>query len=178
MYDQFDKESSKRQGVSKMIKRSKLIALGLLLMSVAIMTAPAKSFAGATDSIAIVAAKNFPVDGLTLAELKQLYMGNSVQAGGRKLTPLTYPTHSAFREKFDKIVLGMSMDQVDRYWIDRKVRGQAGPPKMLDSEALILRVVSQLDGAIGFVFAGNADKSVKILRINGKLPTDTGYPIR
>jgi hypothetical protein len=69
----------------------------------------------------------------------------------------------------------MSPEDTGRFWIDRKIRGQSGPPKSVESAAVILKVVTKVDGAIGFVKAGAVGKNVKILRIDGKLPKDPGY---
>jgi hypothetical protein len=39
------------------------------------------------------------------------------------------------------------------------------------------RVVARLDGAIGYVRADAVSSEVKVLRIDGKLPSDKDYPI-
>ena len=65
-----------------------------------------------------------------------------------------------------------------RYWIDRKIRGQSGAPKAVEPVDVYARVVAKLDGAIGYVKVSDLRGDVKVLRIDGKVPTDYGYPIR
>lgn len=154
------------------------MTLGLLLTAAATTATPAESYAGGDGSIAVIAAKTLPVDGLSMGELKRLYMGNAVQSGGKALVPITYPKQSSIRQKFDKIVTGMSMDEEGLYWIDRKIRGQSGPPKSVDSESVTLRLVTKVDGAIGFVTSGITEKTIKVLRVDGKLPGEPGYRIK
>jgi hypothetical protein len=156
-------------------RRSLLIssvgALGATLVSLA---------AGAEESrvrLAIVMAKNSPVTGLSLFELKRLFMGEPVNAGGQKLIPLNLPPLSKDRVGFDQAVLGLTPDAVARYWIDRKIRGESPAPKAIASPDLLQRVVNHLDGAIGYVRSAEVSDDVKIIRIDGKTPSENGYPI-
>lgn len=159
-----------------MSTRTTLLSLCLLLTAAAATATPGESYgAGDLGPLAVVVAKSFPVDGLSFGDLKRLYMGDPVMANGKKLVAITYPKQSSERRGFDETVLGMSSDDVGRYWIDRKIRGMSGPPKSVDSAAVVVRVVNKVDGAIGFVTLNAMNKDVKVLRIDGKLPRDPGY---
>jgi ABC-type phosphate transport system substrate-binding protein len=46
---------------------------------------------------------------------------------------------------------------------------------MVTSDTLVKQIVSQAPNAIGFVDAANVDGSVKVLRIAGRLPGQSGY---
>ena len=126
-------------------------------------------------TLAIVAAKNFPVDDLSFSDLKRLYMGDPIDAHGKRVIPLALPNRSPERTAFDETVLGMSPDAAARYWVDRKIRGESGPPKSIDSPQILLRVVDKLEGSLGYVRADAIPSNVKILRIDGRQPTDSGY---
>jgi hypothetical protein len=159
-----------------MAKRKAQLASLMLMLTAGAAASPAESFgAGNLGPLAVVASPSFPADGISFGDLKRLYMGSTVVAGGKSLVPLTYPKQSPERQGFDEAVLGMTAEQVGLYWIDRKIRGQSGPPKSVESGSVILKVVTKVDGAIGFVKAGSVGKDVKVLRIDGKLPTDRGY---
>jgi hypothetical protein len=73
------------------------------------------------------------------------------------------PAMNPVRVAFDRSVLGMDPDEVARFWIDRRVRGGHRPPRQLTSWALMLRVVSAVDGAIGYAPASAANDTVKSL---------------
>ena len=51
----------------------------------------------------------------------------------------------------------------------------ADAPKTLASTNGVLRFVYNVPGAIGYVRARDADSSVKMLRIDGRLPGEPGY---
>lgn len=159
-----------------MARQSSLLALCLLLTAAAATATPGESYgAGDLGPLVVVAGKNFPVDGISFGDLKRLYMGDPVTVNGKKLVAITYPRQSSERRGFDESVLRMSPDDIGRYWIDRKIRGLAGPPKSVESASVVVRVVNKVDGAVGFVKLNATSKDVKVLRIDGKLPRDPGY---
>jgi hypothetical protein len=134
--------------------------------------------AGERTPLAVIVAKTSPLSELSSAQLTRMYMGDLVDSGGKRLIPLNRATATEEREEFDQAVLGKSPDEMARYWIDRKIRGQSGAPKAVEPVDVYERVVAKLDGAIGYVRVSDIHGDVKVLRIDGKAPTDRGYPIR
>lgn len=130
-----------------------------------------------TVRIAVVAAKSFPIDNLSFGDLKRLYMGNRIDSHGKRLIALALQNRSPERTAFDSAVLGMNPDTAALYWVDRRIRGESGPPKAIDSPQVLQRVVEKLDGALGYVRADAVAANVKVLSIDGKRPTDPGYPL-
>lgn len=128
--------------------------------------------------LAVIVSKTSPLSELSSAQLTRMYLGELVDSGGRRLIPLNRAITSAEREQFDRVVLGKSPDEMARYWIDRKIRGQSGAPKAVEPVDVYERVVAKLDGAIGYVHVNDVRDDVKVVRIDGKAPTDHGYPIR
>src|SRR5690606_23092438 len=101
--------------------------------------------------LAIVMAEDSSVTGLTFHELKQLYMGQRLKTPkGEWMVPLNRRNEDPERVGFDDSVLGMNPEIVRQYWIDRKIRGQSGPPKTINSGALVLKLVNKVPGAIGY----------------------------
>jgi hypothetical protein len=158
----------------RILLRSSLKVLGGVATTLLVPQARA---ADARVRLAVVVGRNSSVGEVTLFDLKRLFMGEPVNAGGKRLLPLNLPPLSSTRVGFDRTVLGMSPDDVVRYWIDRKIRGDSGAPKVLDSADLIQRVVARLEGAIGYVALSELRPDVKLVRVDRKLPDDKGYPI-
>ena len=50
--------------------------------------------------------------------------------------------------------------------------------KIVDNEADLLRTVDATPGAVGIVDVYSINSSVKVLRVDGKLPFDPGYALR
>ena len=89
---------------------------------------------------------------------------------GALVEPVNLPEKSLQRQAFDKAVLGFDPETALRYWIDRKVRGEARPPKKLTSPAAVLAHVAGTPGGIGYIPADGAVTSgVKVIaRISGE----------
>lgn len=155
-------------------RRTLLISCALMFAAVTAVTPEESYGAGNLGPLAIVVSKSFPADGISFGDLKRAFMGNPVMVSGKLLVPITYPKDSPERVAFDQTALGMSPEEVGLYWIDRKIRGQSGPPKSAPNAATVLRIVEKVDGAIGFARAASA-KGTKVLRVDGKLPSDSGY---
>jgi hypothetical protein len=129
--------------------------------------------------LAIVVAKNSTLNDLSIHDLKNLYMGDRISGpGGKQLIPIALRSGSAERTAFEQAVLGMAADRVSKYWIDRKIRGQSGPPKSVDTAELLQLVVTKLEGGIGYVNASAVSPAVKVVRIDGKAPGEPGYPVK
>jgi hypothetical protein len=128
--------------------------------------------------LAVVVARTSPLSTISSYDLKHLYLGETFTApDGRRLIPLNLSLQSHDRTAFDAAVLGMSSEQAGAYWIDRRIRGQAGSPRAVESGDLAQRIVSRLDGAVAYVRVSEVRPDVKVLRVDGRLPTDPGYRI-
>jgi hypothetical protein len=148
------------------------LSLGVALPAVAVNAAEPKI------PLAVVVAKNSPLSEMSFHELKRLYLGDAVSGpNGRKLIPLAQHAGSKDRLGFDRSVLGMSAEAVARYWIDRKIRGQPGAPKAVDSVDVLKRVVGNVEGSVGYLRADQVRGDVKVLRIDGKSPGEVGYRV-
>ncbi|HTU40417.1 MAG TPA: substrate-binding domain-containing protein [Candidatus Aquilonibacter sp.] len=47
--------------------------------------------------------------------------------------------------------------------------------QFVDSDADVLKIVQSLPGAVGFVDVRSVDDSISIVRVDGKLPMESGY---
>jgi hypothetical protein len=162
-----------------MVGRRRFFVVLTAIAAALVAASPAVSgYAGQESQFAVIVAKTSAVEEFSFFELKHLYMGDMINGpGGKRLVPLNLPTNSPERSAFDKAVLGMSPEQVGRFWVDRKIRGQSGAPKNLDSADLMQRVISKLDGGVGYVPASQVGKDVKVVRVDGKRPGEGGYRI-
>jgi hypothetical protein len=92
-------------------------------------------------------------------------------ANGTSVSPFNLPSKSDERVLFDKAVLNLGPDDSASFWIDRKIRGGNAPPRQIPDAALMLRVVGQVDGAIGYLPRARVDATVRVVAWvrNGKL---------
>jgi hypothetical protein len=125
----------------------------------------------------LITSKSNGLTDLSLANLRQAFYGKQVLVGSMKLVPLNHPPGTADRVVFDRVVLGMGPEEVGRYWIDQKVRGGDSPPRTIESVGLLLRVVAALPAAVAYVREGFSTPDLKIVRLDGRLPSDPRYPL-
>jgi len=103
--------------------------------------------------------------------------GEQISAGDKPLTPFNASPNSPDRIGFDKAVLGMSPDEVGRFWVDRKVRGQSGAPRSLPSPAHVAKVAAKFPGAIGYLPADQMTSDIQAVAVDGVAYTDARYNI-
>ncbi|MDQ2645603.1 MAG: hypothetical protein M3020_17430 [Myxococcota bacterium] len=159
-----------------MSRRHALLGL-LAVLTLGLSTRPGAG-EPAEQELAVVVAKTSPIEELSFFELRRLYLGEDLRGpGGKKLIPLNRDSKSPERVGFDRSVLGLSPEAAARYWIDRRIRGQSGPPKVVEPATVLQRVVARVPFTVTYVRRGEVSAELKIIRIDGKRPGDSGYPI-
>lgn len=128
--------------------------------------------------LAVIVPKSSPVSDLSQSELRAIFSTEQqTWSHGGKITLFVLPADTAERVSFDRIVLGMSADEAGRYWIDRRIRGNGSEPRTVPSVLMLNRVVAQTPGSVAYVRASQATDLVRIVRVDGKLPGEPGYPL-
>jgi hypothetical protein len=125
--------------------------------------------------LVVVVAKGSGVTNLSRADLKRCFTSEPVTADGKQLVPFNAAPSSPERTGFDLAVLGMTPDEVGRFWIDRKVRGQSAAPRSLPSAAHIAKVAAKFPGAIGYLTADQLTSDIQAVSIDGIAYTDARY---
>jgi ABC-type phosphate transport system substrate-binding protein len=142
--------------------------MGLLGLVVLLWTRT--SSAGSSDLLVIVNKEN-SVSRLNAQDLRPIFQTSKRKwDSGALVEPVNLPEKSTPRQVFDKAVMGFDPDTTLRYWIDRKVRGEARPPKKLATAAAVLAHVAGTPGGIGYVPAeGPISGHVKVVaRVSGE----------
>jgi len=130
--------------------------------------------------VAIVVHPNTPVSNLTLAEVRKIFRGER-QYWTSELPVVLLIRAPVARERnvVLKVIYQMSEAQFRQYWIAKIFRAEAVlAPKLVYSSDMAHQLVSTLPGAISFVDAKQVGSGVKVVRVDGKLPGEAGYPLR
>jgi ABC-type phosphate transport system substrate-binding protein len=156
-----------------------LLALLGLVTAVLLALAPRPVRAGNDVALAIIVSPSSKLTNLSVDDLRRVFQSERLtDPDGNRLIALNHPPKTVDRVGFDQVVLGMDAEAVGRFWIDRKIRGGSGPPRTVESLATLRRVVEKLPGAIGYIRPAQLSNEIKVIRIDGKLPEDQGYPLR
>ena len=139
-------------------------------------------FAGtreASGQVVVVVNRANPIQGISLQRLVDIYTGNKVTwSNNRKIYPVSLKSNMAITRSFFKTALGKSPREMKRVWIRLTLSGEAAPPKMVSTETETLAYVANNEGAIGFVGLKDVNENVRIIAVEGKLPSEKGYPLR
>jgi ABC-type phosphate transport system substrate-binding protein len=150
--------------------------LGALVLSL-LGVAPSTAHAQESEPLAIVVNRNNPVTEISLVDLRRVFRGQrSRWSNGRRVTLVMRDPGAPEREAILKSLYGVAEMEYRRTYLQAVFSGEAGDaPKTLASTNGVLRFVYNVPGAIGYVRARDVDPSVKMLRIDGRLPGEPGY---
>lgn len=154
------------------IAKVSLLVAAALVATAASLLSPA---AAAEGGLVLVVAKGSAIDGLTKAELNRIFSGDSLKVAGQTVVPFALAAGSPERKAFDQLVLGMSPEEANKYWIDRRIRGQGNPPKSAPSAEVMTKVVATFPSAMGYVPVSALTPALKPVAIDGKPYTDRAY---
>jgi hypothetical protein len=72
----------------------------------------------------------------------------------------------------------MDEGALKKFWLQKMFKGEiASFPKTLSSAGSVKQFVGKVPNAISFLDSSLADAGVKVLRVDGKLPGEPGYPL-
>jgi len=139
--------------------------------------APRAAHAQDSEPLAIVVNRSNPLNEISLGDLRRVFRGQrSRWSNGRRVTLVMRDPGAVERQAILKSVYGVPEAEYGRSYMQAVFSGETvDAPKTLASPNGVLRFVYNVPGAIGYVRARDADTSVKMLRIDGRLPGEPGY---
>lgn len=121
--------------------------------------------ARAEDALAVIMAADTPLNTISLAELKLIYLRkNQIDAQGNRWIPLNLPVNDPLRRRFSLTLFSLLPEAQDDYWNVQYFNG-INPPKVMGSEEAVLRFVATTQGSIAYVRQQSVDPRVKVLRL-------------
>jgi hypothetical protein len=153
------------------------------IVSIAIALATLGSLRGIAQApvdVAIAVHPDVPVDNLTLADVRRIVLGDrEFWPGSLRLTLYMRAPVAHERDVILKTVCQMTEAQFRQHWIAKVFRADtAVAPKIVYSADASIDLANRTPGAIAFIDAPVAARAMKIVRVDGKLPGEAGYPLR
>lgn len=151
---------------------------GGLLLAVTALAAPAAAQRSA-ESYAVIVHPSTRVDEVSLVQLRQIFLGEQqFWPGSDRIALVLHAPGTPERAVALRQLYRMDEREFRRYWISRTFRHDAVTgPKIVSSTALAKKVAARIPGAIAIVPTAAVDATVKVLRVNGRLPGSPGYPL-
>lgn len=161
----------------RMVRLANALLVAALL---ALSSLASRAQAQGTRPLAIVVNKSVPENNLSFTELRRIFLGEQQFWPDRSKVTLLVRAPTAYERSMvlDRIYR-MDEDRFRQYWIGKMFRAEvAAGPKIVYSSEMALNLVSAIRGSITFIPLSAVTPEVKVLRIDGKLPSEPGYPLQ
>lgn len=120
------------------------------------------------EKFVLVTHADSPINTLTQAQVRMIYLKKKRFSGDVKLVALNLPPQDLLRKTFENEILKMNSTQLDSYWIKQHYRGYRPPYRVESIESMIL-FIKKVEGAIGYIPVSKVDKDLKVIYRDGEL---------
>lgn len=130
--------------------------------------------------IAIVVHKDTDVTNLSMTELRNIFLANQQFWPDRnRIILLVRAPQSDERDYILNTIYQMDEAQFRQYWIAKMFRAEVPRgPKIVFSTDMTLDLIVAIPGSISFMRADQVSDAVKVVRVDGRLPSEEGYPLK
>lgn len=129
------------------------------------------------NNLAIIVNISNPVDNLSLGELRKVFLGERAHwPNARRITLVMMEPGQPERKALIREVCQMNESDFTRHFLNGVFTGEVfASPKTLASPVGVRKFVFNVPGAIGYVRASDVDSTIKVIRVDGHLPSDKEY---
>jgi hypothetical protein len=155
---------------------SQRIAFAAFAVALMTLIAP-RPVSPAIKNIAVVMSAGTKIDDVQLSELMKLCKGvQKTWIEGKSFTlvmtdPSSPDMHAAVLKLFN-------MSPADLKTALPKINETRVVVRIVDADTDLLHTVAEIPGAVGIVDVYAINSSVKVIRVDGKLPFDVGYALK
>ncbi len=130
--------------------------------------------------VAVVVHPDTPISNLSLSEVRKVFLGDRQYWSTN--VPVVLMIRAPVARERDvvlKIIYQMSESQFKQYWIAKIFRAEsATAPKVVYSNDMANQLVTAIPGSIAFIDSKDVKPGSKVVRVDGRLPGEPGYPLR
>lgn len=150
--------------------------LAVALAAAPLLGAPASA---QTGGVAIVVHPQTAVRDLTMDQLRRVFLADQqFWPDGSRITLLVRAPVAFERDVVLNLIYRMDEDRFRQYWVAKMFRAEVpAGPKIVYSADMAQELVSAIPGAITFMPASEVGAGTRVIRIEGKLPGEAGYPL-
>jgi hypothetical protein len=163
-----------------MLLRTKLLFFLACALALSTVLASQQSRHDGGTEVAVVVNPGVPVSGISTYDIRHVFMGDKQYwKSNMPVVLIVPPAGTREREVMLHSIYHMNETQYRQYWIGRIFRAEAiSAPKTAESSAIANELLSSIPGCITIMNASDVRPGGKILKVDGKLPGERGYPLR
>jgi hypothetical protein len=141
-----------------------------------LLSLPRASAQGA--DVAIVVNPESPVTNVSLADLRKIFAGEKRSWPGGAPVKLIVRGPGCHERLVLLRLMGVSESEYKKYWTAQVLRGEAdAEPLAVPSFGMVKEAVKVFPGGIGMVNALDAKVGMHVIKVDGHLPGEAGYPV-
>lgn len=165
--------------MSRIASRSFPIAHSLALLLALAALSPRSAHAQ-SGGVAIVVNSSAPVQNMSMDQLRRVFQAEQqFWSDGTRITLLVRAPQAYERDVVLNRIYRMDEEQFRQYWVAKMFRAEVpAGPQVVYSAQMARELVAVIPGAITFMPASEVAASTRVLRIEGKLPGEAGYPLQ
>jgi ABC-type phosphate transport system substrate-binding protein len=159
-----------------------LVGAGFLAVTLSLAEGPPRRLppeppAASEQNLAIVVNRSNPTENLSMAELRKIFLGErSHWPNGRRITLVMIEPGQLERDAVLRLIYQMSENDFNNHFLRGLFTGEVFvSPKTLATPVGVRKFIFNVPGAIGYLRATDVDATVKVIRIDERLPEDKGY---
>lgn len=131
-----------------------------------------------TGAVAVVVSEKNPVTNVSTPELRKLFAGEKRFWTGGLPVKLFVRAPEAHERVVLLRLLGMSESEYKQYWTAQVFRGEAqAEPVALFSNGMQKEALAVYPGAVALVSFQDVKPGMKVVKVDGHLPGEPGYPL-
>jgi len=111
---------------------------------------------------AVIINKNSSVSKLSLKQLKDIYLMKRHFIGSTKIVPINLSSALNIRNEFEKSILHLNREELNRYWVKKHFQG-ISPPVVQSSDKSMKLFIKNVNGAIGYLPMSQIDSDLKVI---------------
>ena len=152
-----------------------LVILGLLLTLSGMPAVVAQS----SEDVAVVVNEKNSVNSMSHEQLRKVFAGEKREwPGGVPVKVIVRAPGSVERTALLRL-LGMSESEYKQYWTAQVFRGEAqSEPPALYSNGMQKEALAVFPGGIALVSMRDVRAGMKVVKVDGYVPGDPGYPLK
>ncbi len=152
----------------------------LAVLPLIILLALAPPAAAESPELAVVVSPDNPIDNIQWKDLVKIFkLDKQYWRTNEKIYLVLRESGSKEKSVVLDRIYQTSDEGLKKMWLAKMYREEiVSFPKVLNSNEAVIRFVNQVPTAISVIDASYRDGRIKVLRIDGALPGEDGYPLR
>ena len=150
----------------------------LILLSWIVLLKWTSTVVAQGGTVSVVVSTQNSVSNVQIGELRKIFAGEKRNWPGGSSVKLITRTSGTTEHNALLKLLGMSETEYKQYWTAQVYRGDAqSEPVVVPSNGMQKEALNAYPGAIVLMDSADVKPGMKVLKVDGKLPEDAGYPL-